>query len=87
MIRTAGRSPVREPSGTAAFGCTRGLPPAAENRSPHESCPDTAKDTELTRASRETAVVWSKPDDIEYNETAPIAGVVGLQTGGFLTAF
>jgi hypothetical protein len=30
------------------------------------------------------AVIWTKPDDFEYDEQNPIKGLVGLQSGGFI---
>ncbi len=31
----------------------------------------------------ESAVVWTKPDDFEYNEENPLKGLTGLRMGGF----
>jgi hypothetical protein len=33
--------------------------------------------------SDQKAVIWTKPDDFEYDEKNPIAGLVGLRPGGF----
>ncbi|MBN1910813.1 MAG: DUF1559 domain-containing protein [Pirellulales bacterium] len=33
------------------------------------------------------AVPWTKPDDFEYKEDNPVAGLVGLRPGGFLAGF
>jgi hypothetical protein len=33
------------------------------------------------------AVIWTKPDDLEFNEKNPLDGLVGLWPGGFLAAF
>jgi hypothetical protein len=42
----------------------------------------------VVEASDEKAVVWSKPDDIEYDETRDeLPGLVGLQPKSFLAAF
>ena len=30
--------------------------------------------------------MWTTPDDFEYNETDPLAGLAGLRPGGFLAA-
>jgi hypothetical protein len=30
--------------------------------------------------------VWNTPDDFEYNETDPLAGLAGLPPNGFLAA-
>jgi hypothetical protein len=35
----------------------------------------------------EHAVIWTKPDDLDFNEKKPHTGLVGLRTGGFLAAF
>jgi hypothetical protein len=40
----------------------------------------------VVEASDEKAVVWTKPDDFEYNAADPQAGLVGLRSQGFLTA-
>jgi prepilin-type processing-associated H-X9-DG protein len=37
--------------------------------------------------SDEKAVVWTKPDDFEYDEKDPIKGLVGLSPGGFNAGF
>jgi hypothetical protein len=31
--------------------------------------------------------VWTRPDDFEYNEAEPLAGLVGRWPAGFLAAF
>ncbi len=41
----------------------------------------------VVEASDERAVIWTKPDDYEYDEDDPIAGLVGLRPGGFSVAF
>jgi hypothetical protein len=41
----------------------------------------------VVQASDTKAVIWTKPDDYEYNEKSPQAGLVGLQRKGFLAAF
>src|SRR5262249_21380107 len=38
-------------------------------------------------ASDDKAVIWTKPDDLEFDTKDPIAGLVGLRDGGFLAAF
>jgi hypothetical protein len=35
----------------------------------------------------EHAVIWTKPDDLKFDEKKPHTGLVGLRTGGFLAAF
>jgi len=37
--------------------------------------------------SDQKAVIWTKPDDFEYDEKNPVAGLVGLRPGGFNAAF
>ncbi len=37
--------------------------------------------------SDEKAVVWTKPDDFEYDEKDPLKGLVGLSPGGFNAGF
>ena len=38
----------------------------------------------VVEASDQKAVVWTKPDDFEYDESDPLAGLVGLRSAGFL---
>jgi hypothetical protein len=40
----------------------------------------------VVEASDQKAVVWTKPDDFEYNEADPLAGLIGLRSDGFLAA-
>jgi uncharacterized lipoprotein NlpE involved in copper resistance len=40
----------------------------------------------VVEVSDQKAVVWTKPDDFEYNESDPLAGLVGLRSEGFLAA-
>ena len=37
-------------------------------------------------ANDESAVIWTKPDDLEVNMDEPLRGLVGLRPGGFLAA-
>ena len=37
--------------------------------------------------SDQKAVVWTKPDDFEYDQNNPLAGLVGLRPGGFNAIF
>jgi len=41
----------------------------------------------VVEASDEKAVVWTKPDDFEYKEAEPLAGLVDRWSAGFLAAF
>lgn len=46
---------------------------------------DGSSNTILTvEASDEKAVVWTKPDDFDFDADNPLKGLVGLQPGGFL---
>ena len=38
----------------------------------------------VVEASNQKAVVWTKPDDLEYNDADPAAGIMGLCRDGFL---
>jgi hypothetical protein len=38
-------------------------------------------------ASDAKAVIWTKPDDFEYDEKDPLKGLVGLQPDGFIAGF
>jgi prepilin-type processing-associated H-X9-DG protein len=38
-------------------------------------------------ASDQKAVIWTKPDDFEYDQKNPVAGLTGLRRGGFNAAF
>jgi hypothetical protein len=40
----------------------------------------------LVEASDRKAVIWTKPDDLEFNEKNPIDGLLGLWSGGFQAA-
>jgi hypothetical protein len=40
----------------------------------------------VVEASEQKAVAWTKPDDFEYNEADPLAGLLGLRPKGFLAA-
>ena len=35
----------------------------------------------------ESAVVWTKPDDFQYDESNPLKGLTGMRPGGFLAGF
>ena len=35
------------------------------------------------QASDAKAVIWTKPDDLPYDERDPLAGLIGLRVGGF----
>lgn len=41
----------------------------------------------VVEANDRSAVIWTKPDDLEYSEENPTAGLVGLRRGGFLALF
>ena len=41
----------------------------------------------VVEATNAQAVIWTKPDDFDINQKDPIAGLVGLREGGFLSAF
>jgi hypothetical protein len=38
----------------------------------------------VVEANDESAVIWTKPDDWEYDEQDPIDGLLGLREGGFM---
>ena len=44
----------------------------------------TANTVLVVEASDQKAVVWTKPDDLEYNDADPAAGIMGLRREGFL---
>jgi hypothetical protein len=46
----------------------------------------TANTIMLVEVSDRKAVIWTKPDDFEFNEKNPIDGLLGLWPGGFLAA-
>ena len=35
----------------------------------------------------ENAVIWTKPDDFQYDENSPFKGLTGLWPGGFNAGF
>ena len=41
----------------------------------------------VVEASDKRAVVWSKPDDYEFDDMSPMDGLLGLRPGGFLALF
>jgi hypothetical protein len=50
--------------------------------------PDGTSNTIMTvEASDQKAVIWTKPDDFQYDEKNPAAGLVGLRKNGFIVGF
>ena len=47
----------------------------------------TSKTIMAVEAADAKAVIWTKPDDFEYDPRNPMAGLVGLRSGGFNAAF
>jgi hypothetical protein len=47
----------------------------------------TSKTIAVMEAADDKAVIWTKPDDFDITQKDPIAGLVGLREGGFLTVF
>ncbi len=41
----------------------------------------------IVEAGPKSVVIWTKPDDIEFDEKDPMAGLLGMREGGFLSAF
>jgi hypothetical protein len=48
--------------------------------------PKGTESAQVIEASDRKAVVWTKPDNLEYNEADPVAGLVGLRHRRFLAA-
>ncbi len=47
----------------------------------------TSKTILIVEAGPKSAVVWTKPEDIEFDEKDPWAGLLGMREGGFIAAF
>jgi hypothetical protein len=47
----------------------------------------TAHTIMTVEVSDERAVVWTKPDDFQYDEQDPLKGLVGIWPGGFIAGF
>jgi len=84
----------RSPTSGAAPGYTNYLTPRGENTAFPGAKPIGMRDITdgtshtimLVEASDARAVPWTKPDDFAYDQGNPMAGLVGLQPGGFLAA-
>jgi hypothetical protein len=54
----------------------------------HRQIPDGVSNTiAVVEASDAKAVIWTKPDDYQYDPKRPQAGLVGLREDGFLAMF
>jgi hypothetical protein len=47
----------------------------------------TSKTALVVEADAERAVIWTKPDDFEFDGNKPLAGLGHLRPGGFSTLF
>jgi hypothetical protein len=72
---------------TVRFGPNTVFPGNKDGVSIQEITDGTSNTILVVEASDQKAVVWTKPDDFEYNESDPLAGLVDRSSAGFLAAF
>ncbi|MHC4178404.1 MAG: DUF1559 domain-containing protein [Planctomycetota bacterium] len=61
--------------------------PGAKGRRMAEIRDGTSNTIMAVEVSNQKAVIWTKPDDFEYDQQNPAAGLTGLRPGGFNAAF
>jgi len=80
----------KTPPGTTRYLTVRGedtiFPGKEETRMAHIR-DGTSNTIMLVEAAEDAAVVWTKPDDLEYDAKNPLRGLVGSHGDGFLAAF
>jgi Protein of unknown function (DUF1559) len=58
-----------------------------DGRSSHDFAGCWGRTIFLVEAAPTSAVVWTKPDDLLYDEKDPLAGLVGARDGGFVALY